>query len=130
MQHLPVVVARPFLPATDLARSRDFYEAIGFTKLLDSQVVIFSVGGAGGFILQHYTAPGAAKHFMMQLMVEDLDAWWKHIASLDLQRRFGVQPPKPPAMQPWGLEVAYLYDPAGVLWHVCRQRPGVPQDCA
>ena len=120
---------RPFLPSRDFDRSRDFYVALGFEKLVDGEVAIFRAG-SGGFILQRYYKKDWAENCMMQLMVEDLDAWWKHIASLDLQRRFGVQPPKPPAMQPWGLEVAYLYDPAGVLWHVCRQRPGVPQDCA
>jgi hypothetical protein len=49
---------------------------------------------------------------MMQLMVDDLDAWWAHIESLDLSRSFAVAPPKPPKMQPWGLRVAYVCD----LW--------------
>lgn len=35
---------------------------------------------------------------------------------------FGVQPPKPPAMQSWGLRVAYVLDPCGVLWHVTQRR--------
>ena len=61
---------------------------------------------------------------MMQLMVDDLDAWWMHITALDLPRQFGVQPPKAPAMQPWGLRVAYIYDPGGVLWHVAQRREG------
>jgi predicted enzyme related to lactoylglutathione lyase len=128
MTMLAALVARPFVPAKDLARSRDFYEAIGFEKRLDSQVVIFSCGGAGGFVLQQYDVPSFAKNFMMQLMVEDLDAWWTHIAALDLPRRFGVQAPKAPALQPWGLRVAYVYDPTGVLWHVCEARPGVRHD--
>jgi len=53
---------------------------------------------------------------MMQLMVDDLDAWWAHILSLDLPARFAVQPPRGPAVQPWGLRVAYLIDPCG-MWH-------------
>ncbi|MEZ5966781.1 MAG: glyoxalase [Planctomycetota bacterium] len=130
MPELAAAVARPFLPAKDLAVSRAFYEALGFEKLLDAEVAIFSCGGAGGFVLQPYDAPDFAGHFMMQLMVEDLDAWWVHLVALDLPRRFAVPPPKAPAMQPWGLRVAYVVDPSGVLWHVAQVRAGTPHDGA
>jgi uncharacterized glyoxalase superfamily protein PhnB len=65
---------------------------------------------------------------MMQLMVDDLDAWWAHIESLDLAKQFNVPPPKAPAMQPWGLRVAYVVDPSGVLWHVAQRRESTKQD--
>jgi uncharacterized glyoxalase superfamily protein PhnB len=65
---------------------------------------------------------------MMQLMVDDLDAWWAHIDALDLPGKFGVQSPKAPSMQPWGLRVAYIYDPAGVLWHIAQRRKNAPAD--
>jgi uncharacterized glyoxalase superfamily protein PhnB len=65
---------------------------------------------------------------MMQLMVDDLDAWWAHIQSLDLPMHFGVESPRAPAVQPWGLRIAYLFDPAGVLWHIAERRPDVPWD--
>ncbi|ESQ80560.1 VOC family protein [Asticcacaulis sp. YBE204] len=127
---LSSIVARPFLPAKDFALSKAFYEALGFEKTLDSQVAIFSCGGAGGFILQNYYVKDWAENFMMQLMVEDLDAWWAHIEGLDLVGRFGVPAPTPPKMQAWGLRLAYVYDPAGVLWHVAEARPDAPQDRA
>ena len=107
--------------------SKQFYEALGFEITLDSDVVIFKVGN-GGFILQRHFQEDWAGNFMMQMMVDDLDAWWTHIESLDLPGRFGVSPPKPPAMQPWGLRIAYVVDPAGVLWHVAQRRPGAVQD--
>ncbi len=120
---------RPFLPTRDFEISRGFYEALGFELMLDGEVAIFRAGPAGqGFLLQRYFEPTWAANTMMQLMVDDLDAWWSHIQTLDLAGRFGVQPPKPPAIQPWGLRVAYLYDPAGVLWHVCQRRAGVSWD--
>jgi uncharacterized glyoxalase superfamily protein PhnB len=65
---------------------------------------------------------------MVQLMVDDLDAWWAHIQTLNLVERFGVRAPTAPAVQPWGLRICYLVDPAGVLWHVADRRPGKPQD--
>jgi catechol 2,3-dioxygenase-like lactoylglutathione lyase family enzyme len=118
-------LARPFLPAKDFDVSRKFYETLGFEKLLDSEVAIFRLGSSQ-FILQRYHQDGA--NFMLQLMVDDLDAWWKHIEGLDLAAAFGVPPPRAPAMQPWGLRVAYVVDPSGVLWHVAERRPGVRHD--
>jgi uncharacterized glyoxalase superfamily protein PhnB len=58
----------------------------------------------------------------------DLDAWWEHIETLNLSQSFGVPPPKPPALQPWGLTVAYVVDPSGVLWHIAERRPDVTFD--
>jgi hypothetical protein len=120
-------LARPFLPTKDFAISKNFYEALGFDKLLDGEVAIFKVGSSS-FILQNYYQKNWAENFMMQLMVEDLDAWWAHIEGLDLPGKFNVQPPKAPAMQPWGLRIAYVFDPAGVLWHIAQRREGAIQD--
>ena len=44
-------LARPFLPTRDFEQSKQFYEALGFEKTLDSEVAIFNAG-SGGFILQ------------------------------------------------------------------------------
>ena len=119
--------ARAFVPAKDFAVSRAFYEALGFPKLLDGEVAIFSVG-EGAFILQNFYVGQHAGNFVMQLMVDDLDAWWAHIEALDLPAKFSVRPPRPPALQPWGLRVAFLFDPAGVLWHIAQRRADTPQD--
>lgn len=115
--------ARPFLPARDFELSKRFYRALGLTQLLDGEVAIFRVG-ASEFIVQDYYVAEWAANCMMQLMVDDLDAWWTMIASLDLPAKFGVPAPKAPAMQPWGLRIAYVVDPAGVLWHVAQRPPG------
>jgi hypothetical protein len=120
-------LCRPFLPAKNFELSKRFYEALGFEKLLDADVAIFRIG-RGEFLLQSYYQKDWAENFMMQLMVDDLDAWWAHILSLDLPRRFAVAPPKAPAMQPWSLRIAYVTDPSGVLWHVAQRRPGVRHD--
>ena len=113
---------RPFIPTRDFDASKAFYEALGFEKLVDGEVAVFRAG-SGEFILQQYYQKDWAENFMMQLMVDDLDAWWAHIERLDLPARFGVPVPKPPAVQPWGLRIAYVVDPCGVLWHVA-QWPG------
>jgi uncharacterized glyoxalase superfamily protein PhnB len=121
-------LARPFLPTKDFELSKRFYEALGFEKVLDGEVAIFNAS-SGGFILQRRFDQGWAENCMMQLMVDDLDAWWAHIESLNLTETFGLAwPPRAPAMQPWGLRIAYLADPAGVLWHIAQRREGAKQD--
>ncbi len=112
-------LCRPFLPTRDFEASKAFYEALGFDKLVDGEVAVFDTG-QGGFILQRYYQEGC--NHMMQLMVDDLDAWWAHIETLDLAARFDVRAPTAPAMQPWGLKVSYVVDPAGVLWHFAERR--------
>jgi predicted enzyme related to lactoylglutathione lyase len=120
-------LARPFMPARDFDLSKRFYEALGFEKAFDGEVAIFNAG-SGGFILQRYFQKDWAANFMMQLVVDDLDAWWSHITSLDLPTHFGVPVPKPPAMQPWGLRIAYVVDPSGVLWHVAQRPENAKRD--
>ena len=119
--------ARPFLPSEDFEKSRAFYEALGFEKLLDSDVAIFRAGKSS-FILTRFYEKEHAGNFMMQLMVDDLAGWWAHVESLDLKARFGISMLKPPEMQPWGLRIAYVADPSGVLWHIAQRRPGAPAD--
>ena len=84
--------------------------------------------GATSFLLQRQYQKEWAENFMMQLFVDDLDAWWRHILSLDLSTSFGVPAPKAPTMQPWGLRITYVVDPSGVLWHVAQRRPAVAHD--
>jgi len=111
---------RAFIPAMDFNSSKAFYEALGFRTLFDGDVAIFGVGESA-FILQRYYKKEWAENCMMQMMVDDLDAWWKHVETLDLPKIFGVKPPKAPAMQPWGFRVSYIWDPSGVLWHVTQR---------
>ena len=129
MERIPsgTELARPFLPAKDFQLSKNFYEALGFEKLLDGDVAIFRTGSSG-FILQRVDQKNWGGNFMIQLMVDDLDAWWAHIEALDLPGRFKVQAPRAPAVQPWGLRIVYIVDPSGVLWHIAERRDGAEQD--
>jgi catechol 2,3-dioxygenase-like lactoylglutathione lyase family enzyme len=110
-------LVRPFMPTQDFEASVRFYETLGFEKLSEGEVAIFAAG-SGGFILQRHYHKDWAGNFMMSLVVDDLDAWWAHIESLDLAKTFAVTPPRPPEMQAWGIRTAYVFDPCGVLWHV------------
>ena len=112
--------ARAFLPSEDFEVSKAFYLALGFTLVLEGDVAIFATGESE-VILTRFYQKDYAENFMMQLLVDDLDAWWSRISSLNLPERFGVPTPKEPAIQPWGLRVAYVVDPCGVLWHFAEQ---------
>ncbi|HVY85266.1 MAG TPA: VOC family protein [Caulobacterales bacterium] len=113
-------LVRPFLPTRDFDLSLRFYKALGFECVFEGEVAIFAAG-SGGFILQRYYQAEWAGNSMMQFVVDDLDAKWAEIERLNLATTFGVPEPKPPAMQPWGFRVAYVVDPAGVLWHVVER---------
>lgn len=88
--------ARPFLPTRDFEVCCAFYESLGFKKLLEGDVAIFEIGSTS-FILQRRFEKTWAENCMMQLMVDDLDAWWKQIERLELAVSFGV--PQPKALQ-------------------------------
>jgi catechol 2,3-dioxygenase-like lactoylglutathione lyase family enzyme len=118
-----VVALRPFVPAKDFETSLRFYADLGFTARRITQSLAALELGPFSFLLQEYDVPGFAGNFMMQLLVNDLAGWWGRIEGLDLGGRYGVRAPRAPAIQPWGLTVAYVVDPSGVLWHVV-QKPG------
>jgi catechol 2,3-dioxygenase-like lactoylglutathione lyase family enzyme len=118
---LATTTIRPFVPGgKDFALSKRFYLALGFRITFEADQVAGFACDSGQFLLQDFHVKEWAENFMMQLVVADLDAWWAHIEALDLPGNFGVQPPRPPAMQPWGLRIAYVFDPSGVLWHIAQ----------
>ena len=123
MEH--IIGLRPFVPAKDYDISIAFYEALGFTAAYrDSEVTILKLGEFG-FILQNFYVEEFAKNSMVQLLVSNLDAVWAEFAPARLTAQFPVKEPIPPAMQHWGLRVGFIFDPAGVLWHVAEQPPGL-----
>jgi uncharacterized glyoxalase superfamily protein PhnB len=87
---------------------------------VEGEVAILGMGESE-FILTRFYQEDYAVNFMMQILVDDLDAWWTRISSLNLRERFGLPAPKGPAMQPWRLRVAYVVDPCGVLWQFAER---------
>lgn len=121
MTSLATTTLRPFVPGgRDFALSKRFYRALGFRLTFEGQDVAGLACDSGAFLLQNHYDADWAGNFMMQLVVEDLDAWWAHIQGLDLPGQFGVPAPKPPALMPWGLTIAYVVGPCGELWHIAQ----------
>jgi hypothetical protein len=115
--------ARAFLPSKDFGVSKAFYVSLGFTLDLEGDDVAIFATGESEFLLTPFYQKEHAENFMMQMLVDNLDVWWARISLLNLPKHFGVPAPREPALQPWGLRVAYIVDPSGVLWHFA-ERPG------
>src|SRR5437879_6966496 len=98
-----VAALRAFVPAKDFQTSFRFYVDLGFTASRITGSLASMQLGPFSFLLQEFDAEGFAGNFMMQLLVSDIEAWWKRIESLDLARSYGVRAPRAPAVQPWGL---------------------------
>jgi hypothetical protein len=113
-----VQALRPFVPAKDFEISKQFYADFGFRvePLGDSLAAMHL--GSHSFLLQKYYVEEWAGNFVMHMLVDDLDAWWQHLTSLNIASRYGVESPRAPKLESWGLNVAYLFDPSGVLWHI------------
>jgi hypothetical protein len=109
---------RPFVPARNFDISKRFYRDLGFrSEDLDARLAEMHLGRYS-FLLQDFYVAQWADNFMMHMLVEDLPAWWRHVVSLDLPARYAVESPRAPKRETWGLDVAYVFDPSGVLWHI------------
>jgi hypothetical protein len=115
---------RPFVPARDFALSQQFYVDIGFRAEKLAEQLIEMHFGPHSFLLQDYYNKEWASNFIMHALVGDLDDWWHHMEALNLSARYGVERPRAPKLQPWGLSVAYVFDPSGVLWHFAERPRG------
>jgi hypothetical protein len=119
-----IVALRPFVPAKDFQTSKQFYADLGFEVApLGDKVANVGIGSFA-FVLNDYFVQEFADNFVMHMMVTNLDQWWEAIAKLDLESRYKVRAPRPPKLEPWGLRVAYVIDPAGVLWHFAEEATG------
>ncbi len=111
---------RPFAPAKDFELSKRFYQALGFAPTHEHENVSMLKLGSFSFILQNFYVKEFADNCMVQLLVRNVDAWWRGIDAAKLIGDFSVKPPRTPAMQSWGMKVGFVFDPAGVLWHVAK----------
>ncbi len=127
---LNVTIMRPFLPAKDWCASFEFYKELGFTAFQISDRFASIELGSFAFFLQDYYVKEWADNMMMHLAVPSVDRWWEHINKLNLHERFDVRAPAAPKLEPWGLRVAYVWDPSGVLWHFAQEADCSPLESA
>ena len=79
----------PFVPSgPDYARSLEFFAAIGFEKQWEADGLAGLKFGGAYFLLQNIDVPEWQKNQMITFEVDDLDAYWAELASLQLERAF------------------------------------------
>jgi len=119
MANLNVVEIKAFVPARDFARSRQFYQDVGFTMASDGDGVAYFHCGEASFLLQDFFDAGLASNLQMHLLVEDVQAWHDELQARDIASRYGVKV-GPLVDQPWRMRDFFLYDPSGVLWMIAQ----------
>jgi catechol 2,3-dioxygenase-like lactoylglutathione lyase family enzyme len=120
--NLNPVEIKAFVPTKDYAKSKAFYEAIGFTcASADDEIAYFHVGDCS-FLLQNFYVVEHTQNFMMHLLVENADDWHAHLMKENIAERFGVRIDAPKD-QPWAMRDFVLFDPSGVLWRIAHNLP-------
>ena len=115
MSNMTTVEAKAFVPAKDFALSKRFYEDLGFEIAWSSDDLAYVRHGNASFLLQAFKEP--PDNFMMHLLVEDVEAWWRHVQAVALAAKYGVKV-EPPADRPWGIRDFVIVDPSYVLWRI------------
>lgn len=115
---MKTVKLRPFIPSGDhYDLARRFMQELGFEQVFaNDQLSLFRMGEQE-FYLQNLHHPELQNNYMVELVVDDLDAWWTHLQAAGLEAKYPVKL-KEPTLYPWGKREIHLIDPAGVCWHI------------
>jgi uncharacterized glyoxalase superfamily protein PhnB len=119
MSNLNSVELKTLVPARDFALSRDFYQALGFQMPWGDEQLAYLHHGSCSFLLQNFYVREQAENFVMHLLVEDVEAWHRHLSDAGIVERFGVRMGEL-VDQPWQMREFVLFDPSGVLWHIAQ----------
>lgn len=117
MGDMATVEIKAFVPSKDFELSKNFYSDLGFTVAWTSEDMAYLRAGSSSFLLQKFYVKEYADNFMMHMLVEDVEAWWSHVESQQLAKKYGVRA-HPPEDRPWGIRDFTIDDPTGVLWRI------------
>jgi catechol 2,3-dioxygenase-like lactoylglutathione lyase family enzyme len=121
MTDLTVVEIKAFVPAR-CSLSKEFYQDLGFTIRWSTDDLAYVRCGNASFLLQNFYVSEHAGNFMMHLLVEDVDVWWRQVEAQGLQSKYQIML-EPPADRPWGMRDFVITDPTGVLWRIGQNKP-------
>jgi catechol 2,3-dioxygenase-like lactoylglutathione lyase family enzyme len=117
MQDMTTVEVKAYVPSKDFDLSKRFYQDLGFNLAWSSDELAYFQHGDSSFLLQNFYVKEHADNFMMHLLVENVEAWWRHVQGKELVTKYGVTV-HPPADRPWGIRDFVIIDPTGVLWRI------------
>ena len=115
--NLAVTEIKSFVPASDFAVSKAFYEALGFEIPWSSDDLAYVRHGDAAFLLQAFDDRAFIENYMMHLLVQSADDWHAYVAASGVVERFGVRLTAPED-RPWAMRDFTLSDPAGVCWRI------------
>lgn len=118
MSNLRVVELKAFVPATDYARSTQFYRELGFTMASEGGGVAYFHAGTASFLLQDGGA-ASAEPLVLHLLVENVDDWHRTIRERQIPQRYQVRLGEI-RTQAWRMRDFELEDPSGVLWLIAQ----------
>ncbi|NRA69122.1 MAG: glyoxalase [Pseudobacteriovorax sp.] len=109
-----------FVPAKNHSHSKKFYKSLGFKENWSAGNLSEFAIGDFRFLLQDFYDEALAKNMMLHLLVDSAQEFYDDFADkVDFSQYPGASI-EPPEMQPWGMRVAYMRDPSGVLWHIAE----------
>ena len=112
---------KPFIPSgSDYATTKNFFLDLGFTVDWEVAGLAELKLGNAAFLLQDFHNEEMQSNLMMYATVDDLDAWWKLLATSGVLERYEVRA-KEPTDYPWGVREVHMTDPAGVCWHFAQK---------
>ena len=123
MSNLNVSEIRPFIPAKNFEQSKQFYSSIGWTVKDVAPKLALVESQGGHFYIQDYYIKEVAENAMLHITVEDVRAWYQHVAGVLASNKWPSARVQPPRLQPYGALVAFVHDPTGVLLHLCQWSP-------
>jgi hypothetical protein len=124
-RNLKVKELMTFVPSgKDYKNEIRFYSDLGFTLHWTSDELSVLKIENFGFYLQNFENTEMQSNFMMDLEVEDLDAWWSKIQKMKISEKYQGASAKAPQDYPWGKREIHLITPARVLWHIAAPQAG------
>lgn len=116
---LTVTEIKAFVPAKDFELSKRFYQDLGFTMASDGGGIAYFHFGHASFLLQDCGEEPLAGTLTMHLLVQDVDAWWRHVVASGVMQTYGVKATDI-KLQPWRMRDFSLLDPSGVVWCIAQ----------
>jgi len=121
MANLAVSDIRAFVGSKDFDISRDFYVALGWELVYDSEHIRVLELEGHCFYLQNYYQKEWCDNNMLHISVESVDDWYTHVKTVFSQNNFSQAARYGEAINDEGYgRVFHIWDPVGVLLHVAQ----------
>ncbi|WP_029293375.1 VOC family protein [Chryseobacterium hispalense] len=107
---------RPFVGSENFEVSRTFYKDLGFEEIILEPKLSLFWWKEAAFYLQDAYVKDWIDNTMLFIEVEDTDAFWNYLQTLNLTDKYAGVKLSPVKTMPWGKE-CFVHDPCGILWH-------------